>query len=405
LLLKNDFVRCKYMSLPTPLLKAIEAELAQIPTKRLAEAVTALSQYYHEGPETIASLRRATAAAPTADYLLAYLTARLPATYAAISKVLTQLPLASESPLVSANLGSDTLPASGSPTASIAADLPTASTPINPSNPINSLNSINSLDLAIESLLDLASGPATVYWAVKNAFPQLSRATLVERDGQFLALARRIAAKLTDTPDTLLDWQQQDLIRYLPIASYDLVVLSYALGELPVTAQSTVLQKAWQATKKWLIIIEPGTKQGFARILAARTALLSSGAHLVAPCATAAQCPLANGSDWCHFAARLPRTVRHRQAKAGKLAYEDEKFAYLIASPIASPNATFTLTPPARILRHPLYRIGHVKLSLCTTTGWQQETITARDKERYRRARKAAWGDSWCIPTALLPNA
>jgi ribosomal protein RSM22 (predicted rRNA methylase) len=50
--------------------------------------------------------------------------------------------------------------------------------------------------------------------------------------------------------------------------------------------------------------------------------------------------------------------------------------------------------PRGRILRHPLYRPGHVRLTLCTAEGLKQETIGKARKELYRAARKAMWGDS-----------
>jgi ribosomal protein RSM22 (predicted rRNA methylase) len=36
-----------------------------------------------------------------------------------------------------------------------------------------------------------------------------------------------------------------------------------------------------------------------------------------------------------------------------------------------------------------------VQLRLCTETGLVQITVTKSQKESYRRARKAEWGDTW----------
>lgn len=93
--------------------------------------------------------------------------------------------------------------------------------------------------------------------------------------------------------------------------------------------------------------------------------------------------------DWCHFAARCERMALHRRLKAGALGYEDEKFSYLVAAKGPAQPAT------ARILRRPSAHPGFVKLELCTREGLQKMTITRSDKEHWKQARKAEWGDSW----------
>ena len=60
-----------------------------------------------------------------------------------------------------------------------------------------------------------------------------------------------------------------------------------------------------------LLIIEPGTPAGYARMIALRSQLIASGAHVAAPCPHQAPCPLAT-PDWCHFAQRLPRSRAHK---------------------------------------------------------------------------------------------
>ena len=59
---------------------------------------------------------------------------------------------------------------------------------------------------------------------------------------------------------------------------HDLVVISYTLGELPQAAVEAVLNKAWKCAGKFLVLIEPGTRRGFATVNAARSALIANAA-------------------------------------------------------------------------------------------------------------------------------
>jgi ribosomal protein RSM22 (predicted rRNA methylase) len=172
----------------------------------------------------------------------------------------------------------------------------------------------------------------------------------------------------------------------------DLVVAAYALAELPAAARARVVDAAWRAATRVLVLVEPGTPDGFAHIHDARAALIAAGAHVLAPCPHEGPCPMraaAASGDWCHFAVRVPRTRRHRQVKGGTLGYEDEKYAYLVVSRDAHPGR-----PEARVLRHPRIEKGRIALALCTPDGAPRQIITRRDQS-WRAARKVEWGDPW----------
>lgn len=240
--------------------------------------------------------------------------------------------------------------------------------------------------LAINSLLDLGCGPGTAVWAVADVFPELGKATLIERDAQLIAMGKRFAAKSEHPAVSKAEWLQGNLQSEQPFPAHDLVILSYVIGEFTETVAEELVRRAWQATKQALVVIEPGTPAGFERIRAARAALIASGAHLAAPCPHAEACPM-SGGDWCHFAERVERTSRHRQVKGGSLNYEDEKFSYVVG--VRQPCAL----PEARILRHPLKRTGHVCLTLCTKKGLKQRTVSRKEGDLYKEARKLEWGD------------
>jgi ribosomal protein RSM22 (predicted rRNA methylase) len=243
-------------------------------------------------------------------------------------------------------------------------------------------------DLKISSLLDLGSGPGTALYAAAEIFPSLTRATLVENDASLIQLGKRLAAASPHPAVRSAAWLQQD-INSFSCGSHDLVVISYALGELPQVAAEKVILRSWQCAKELLVVIEPGTVRGFSVVLTARSTLIAAGAHLLAPCPHANECPMAAAADWCHFAARVERTSIHRQIKGGTLGHEDEKFSYVAAS--RNP----VIAAKARIVRHPQKHSGHVQLTLCTPEGLLKQTIGKSQKEKYKLARQAEWGDAW----------
>jgi ribosomal protein RSM22 (predicted rRNA methylase) len=158
-----------------------------------------------------------------------------------------------------------------------------------------------------------------------------------------------------------------------------------------------VLEGAWAATTAALVVVEPGTPDGYRRVLAARDLLISVGGFVVAPCPHSLACPLAESAgDWCHFAVRVARSRAHRVAKDAQLGHEDEKFAYVaVARRPVDPG-------PPRVLRHPVMRPGHVLLDLCTHDGRRSETVAKSRGAAYRAARKASWGEGFDGDPALL---
>src|SRR6185369_7204187 len=110
-------------------------------------------------------------------------------------------------------------------------------------------------------------------------------------------------------------WTQADLSQDLSVPSADVVMLSYVLGELSSSAVERLVQRAWAATNMALVIVEPGTKAGFAQVERIRARMIAMGAEIAAPCPHLEKCPMANTGDWCHFSQRLERTAEHRRLK------------------------------------------------------------------------------------------
>lgn len=314
---------------PLTLSNAIDRELASIPPDKLRKACAELTQRYAQKQAMETQLHRQ-----------AYIAARLPATYGVVRDVFRRI-----------------------------------TTP--------HLTSI-------KTLLDLGAGVGSLAWAAKEAISTLQHVTLFEKDVELLHLGQHL------TQDHLtplqVAWCRDDITQAENFPPHDAVVLSYVLNELHPTEQLHVLKRAYQATKKFLILIEPGTPQGFGHLSIARQLLLKLGAHSVAPCPHNGECPLTPAfkekKDWCHFNVRIPRGKYHKQAKEGTLPYEDEKYAYLIVSPQVRP------LPQGRVIKAPMRRTGHVILDLCThKEDLKRRVVSKKEGDVYVKARASTWGD------------
>lgn len=233
------------------------------------------------------------------------------------------------------------------------------------------------------SVLDLGAGPGTAAWAAVAVWPGIGTVELVEAEPEMARVATALAATgpavLRDAHLTIGDAGAQG-------PSAELAIASYVIGELDDTALERFAVSAWARTSDTLVVVEPGTTAGYRRVLAVRDLLLGAGASTLAPCPHDGACPLPDG-DWCHFSTRLPRSATHRVAKGAARGFEDEKFAYVALCRSVQPRTE------ARVIRRPDPRQGHVVLDLCTTAGIEQRTVSRRQGDAYRRARKLRWGD------------
>lgn len=320
----------EHMQLPESLQTAIEKEISHKSLQSISEASSQLTQRYRSGSKEESYVK-------SEKDRLAYILSRMPATYAVIYKVFEEL--------------QNRIPAF----------LPTR-------------------------FLDLGSGPGTGLWAAKEAFPSLQQMYAWEYDEGFIELAKRLATESDLQP---VEWKKKNfkVDRDFPVV--DLALISYAIGEIEESYWESFLHALWDAVKSTLVIIEPGTPAGYQRILKIRDILLRKGARIIAPCPHPAACPL-QSPDWCHFYARIERSSLHRRIKQADLNYEDEKFSYLI---FTKENAISLFG--SRIIRHPKINKGHVNVTLCSKKEEIiQETITKKDKDKYKIIKKSDWGDT-----------
>jgi ribosomal protein RSM22 (predicted rRNA methylase) len=315
--------------LPAELKAALDAKLHGLSRNDAAERATVISKTYRDGGNS-GAIRSETDA-------LAYALARMPATYAAV----------------------------------------TAS--------FNALREITP-NFAPTSLLDVGAGPGTASWAAAEAFSSLRDFTLLDANSALRALALDLGR--TSTRLGKMTYQRGEARAALAAAEpADLVVASYVIAELRDKERSALTELMWTKTRDTLVVVEPGSPAGYARIIALRAQLIALGAHVAAPCPHDGQCPLM-APDWCHFTQRLPRLRAHMQIKGAELPFEDEKFSYvaLTRTPAAS--------HPARVLAQPVVSKVDVTAKLCTSDGLAVIKVPSRTKADYARARRWRWGDA-----------
>ena len=200
----------------------------------LQQAYARLSQRYHQKSYKAGF-------ADTAE-TLAYLAARLPATYATVQRVLQELPQG-----------------------------------FHP-----------------QSLLDYGCGPGTATLACLDHFSSIKSLTLTDQNRAILNLAEQLIP--ADLQPAFLNDES-----CLTSKSYDLVVASYMLNELAPIKQQKLFENLLESCRHTLVIIVPGTPKCYAELMVVRTMALENGFHILAPCTHQQQCPMMGTTDWCHF--------------------------------------------------------------------------------------------------------
>jgi len=229
---------------------------------------------------------------------------------------------------------------------------------------------------APSSLVDMGAGTGAASWAAATAWTSITSALLLDQNPALRALATRLGLANADIRAGTISQE---------VPKADLMVSSYVLVELTQDRAGPVAVDLWRSTKDVLCLIEPGTPAGFDRIRTARTALISTGAHILAPCTHDAACPM-TANDWCHFSQRLSRSRDHMLLKDAQVPFEDERYCYVVAT-------RQKIARGARILSPRLKTKPGLAFKLCDEKGLRVELVQARDKQRYRSLRKRGWGD------------
>jgi ribosomal protein RSM22 (predicted rRNA methylase) len=227
---------------------------------------------------------------------------------------------------------------------------------------------------------------------------------MIEPHPALATVARRIAAALPALDSVTLSHEARRAeATALPEA--DLVIAAYVAVEQRDAELAAFTARLIAATRQALVLVEPGTPEGYRRLMLMRAQAIAAGLHVAAPCPHDDACPLLDSlpqsdaekpvsgpsrtaGDWCHFSVRVQRSRLHRQVKQADMGHEDEKFSYVVLTHAIPP------TRPARILSPPqVSKIG-TDLKLCTASGIAQRHVASRDKAGSRAIRRLDWGDA-----------
>lgn len=243
---------------------------------------------------------------------------------------------------------------------------------------------------APRSHVDVGGGTGSATWAVDATWDGPRETTVLDWADPALVLGKELAALSGSPTLRAAEWRRAVIGDGLTLPEADLVTVSYVLGELAPEARRAVVAEAARAGRA-VVLIEPGTPEGYLRVREARDQLIEAGLQVAAPCPHDGTCPIEVGQDWCHFSTRVSRSSLHRQVKGGSLSYEDEKFSYVAATRFPVEPAT------SRITRKPQIRKGLVLLELCgpQEQGLTRATVTKRHGDLYKAARDADWGREW----------
>ncbi|KAL0852782.1 hypothetical protein ABMA27_012589 [Loxostege sticticalis] len=252
-------------------------------------------------------------------------------------------------------------------------------------------------DYKPRSFFDFGSGVGTGTWAVNTLWKgDIFEYFCVDTSVHMNDLARLILCQGKDNVEMPLKayFQRQ----FLPASSdlkYSIVLSAFSLFEMPsMKSRLETIQKLWNKTEDYLIIVEQGTNAGFKVVNEAREFVLNlpkgkNSGYAFSPCPNDNVCP---------------RYLEHQTPCNFLMKYESlpfpsktELFADLFSYVILKKGERPEDDPQwPRIVRAPIVRSGHTICRLCTAQGELKEIIFSKakfDQTTYRCARSSNWGD------------
>lgn len=275
-------------------------------------------------------------------------------------------------------------------------------------------------DFAPLTMLDFGSGVGSGMWAVDQVWPGLCReAVCVDR-----------SADMNDMADKLLRGGDPDnprLVRpggtffkqFLPqsrLLKYDLVISSRSLFELPdITSRLKTLDVLWRKTSGYLVIVEAGTNAGYRVVQEARDYVLELSrlatekgeahpeGYVFAPCPHDKFCP--KFFDGTNVPCNFEVSYKPASFEKDQTAHID-RYTYIVLKRGKRGESNEKNWP--RLVEAPLIRKKHTICRMCTHSGTLRElTATKRkhSKECYGLLRASKWGDLLPVQMSEVPES
>ncbi|KAH9401209.1 Methyltransferase-like protein 17, mitochondrial [Tyrophagus putrescentiae] len=305
------------------------------------------------------------------------------------------------------------------------------------------------------TLFDFGSGPGTALWAADQLWPgQLTEVMAIDLNERMNELSRELLQRGTAHDEAVLDkvfYRQFLPVKHYP--TYDLVVSAFSLLELPDTrSRLYVVENLWKKTSGALVIVEHGSKAGFAAVSRRqldpleRERLLkveqqkrrrnsteddesTDGGELsqrlartegsvVAPCPHDLICPRVSellAKSFCNFSA----TYKVFDVGQENPNFKTEKFAYVILKRHHFENAgssnqqlqeqhrwSESQKSWPRVVQPVVRRARHSICRVCTADGQLAEVILSKAKHQqalYQSGRALRWGDKLPVEVVEKP--
>ncbi|XP_045530500.1 methyltransferase-like protein 17, mitochondrial [Pieris brassicae] len=252
-------------------------------------------------------------------------------------------------------------------------------------------------DYKPRNFFDFGSGIGTGTWAVNTFWKNdIFEYFTVDTSQEMNDLARLILCNGKENVE--LPYRAYFQRQFLPASTdvkYNIVLSAFSFFELPsMKSRLETIQKLWNKTEDFLIIVEQGTNAGFQIVNEAREFVLgiqnkNQKGYVFAPCPNDTACPrFLEQKTPCNFIMKY-ETLPYRC----KTEVQADLFSYVILRKGVRPDDD---PQWPRIVRAPLVRSRHVICRMCTSEGELKEIIFSKkkyDQETYRCARCSIWGD------------
>lgn len=244
----------------------------------------------------------------------------------------------------------------------------------------------------IKSYIDVGAGTGAASLAIIEDL-NIEKGLCIEREKAMQDLGKELLRCVKENEK--IDWIDLDIEKENIENKADLVITSYMLNEIKEEKRISVVKKLLDITNKILIIIEPGTPEGFNNIRKMHEYAIENNIKIIAPCIGNFKCRLPS-NDWCHTTVRIERNRIHKYLKDGDAPYEDEKFSYIVLSKIGEENDLNNLenTNIKRVLRHPIVEKGKITLKTCHKGIIEEVSITKKQKDLFKIAKKVKCGET-----------